>query len=144
MELLQAAGLPTITRSSGASISDETEVLLIDTLGELAAFTGLASVVFIGGSLVPHGGHNPLEALVFGKPVLTGPHTDNFATLYRDMEKARLVTRIEAGQDLAEATANNLTTAARDHFAQAGPDFVDARRGALEIQYTRLEQALQP
>ncbi len=144
LELLQAAGLPTITRSSGASISDETEVLLIDTLGELAAFTGLASVVFIGGSLVPHGGHNPLEALVFGKPVLTGPHTDNFATLYRDMEKARLVTRIEAGQDLAEATANNLTTAARDHFAQAGPDFVDARRGALEIQYTRLEQALEP
>jgi 3-deoxy-D-manno-octulosonic-acid transferase len=53
-------------------------VVILDTVGELAALYGLAEVVFVGGSLVPIGGHNLLEPAMRGKPVLYGPHTSNF------------------------------------------------------------------
>ena len=142
LELLRDAGLTATTRSSGGTLSDDTEVLLIDTLGELSAFMGLATVVFMGGSLVPHGGHNPLEALVFGRPVVTGPSTDNFASLYRDMEKSGLLTRVNDSGDLAAALENCLTADHSEFFAQQGPGFVDARRGALEAQFARLEQVV--
>lgn len=144
LKLLHDAALPVMTRSSDRKIDDETEVLLIDTLGELPAFTGLATVVFVGGSLVPHGGHNPLEALVFGLPVIAGHHTTNFAQLYRQMEHASLITRVDNSHALKEAVEHNLTAVQREHFALEGPRFVDARRGALDYQYKALEKCVAP
>lgn len=144
LELLHEAGLPVITRSSGDRIDDETEVLLIDTLGELPAFMGLASVVFVGGSLIPHGGHNPLEALVFGLPVIAGDHTTNFADLYRQMDKNKLLTRVGSSRELAKAVVHYLGPTPRAHFAQEGPRFIDAQRGALAHQYEQLEKYCAP
>ena len=60
-------------------------ILLLDTLGELAACYRLARVAFIGGSLVPYGGHNPLEAVIHGVPVLFGPHMEDFQEIARDL-----------------------------------------------------------
>lgn len=69
-------GLP-LRRRTGAG-PPEAKVILLDTLGELAQVYGLANVAFIGGSLVPRGGHNPLEAAAQARPVLFGPHMENF------------------------------------------------------------------
>jgi 3-deoxy-D-manno-octulosonic-acid transferase len=75
-------GLQAIRHSEQRDMEKSDDVLLIDTLGSLGALTGFADLVFVGGSLVRHGGHNPLEAAVWQLPILTGPHTFNFATIY--------------------------------------------------------------
>lgn len=64
------------------------QVLLVDTIGELGWLYGLASVAFVGGSLVPHGGHNPIEAALWQIPVLTGEHTHNFAEVTQQLAEA--------------------------------------------------------
>jgi 3-deoxy-D-manno-octulosonic-acid transferase len=84
-ELLQARQLRTVRRTSLPENEDEirrllsqTEILLLDTIGELAEIAGVADVVFVGGSLVPTGGHNVVEPAFWGKPILFGPHMNNF------------------------------------------------------------------
>ena len=57
------------------------DVVVLDTIGELATIYQLATVVFVGGSLVPTGGHNILEPAVFGRPIVFGPHMENFAEI---------------------------------------------------------------
>jgi hypothetical protein len=71
-------------------------VLVIDTLGQLGALTGCADAVFVGGSLVPHGGHNPLEAAAWSLPILSGPHTFNFCSIYRDLLEANAAVEVDA------------------------------------------------
>lgn len=75
----EAAGLPLARRSKGEDPLPGASVWLMDTLGELGLAYRLARVAFIGGSLVPHGGQNPLEAARLGCPILLGPYTGNFA-----------------------------------------------------------------
>jgi 3-deoxy-D-manno-octulosonic-acid transferase len=76
-------------------------ILLLDTIGDLASVYRLASVAFIGGSLVPKGGHNPLEPAQFGVPVLTGPSFENFRAIVKTMQEAEAI-RIVARERLAE------------------------------------------
>jgi 3-deoxy-D-manno-octulosonic-acid transferase len=76
-------------------------ILLLDTIGDLASVYRLASVAFIGGSLVPKGGHNPLEPAQFGVPVLTGPSFENFREIVKTMQEAEAI-RIVARERLAE------------------------------------------
>ena len=76
-KLCRRLGRATVTRTSGLSCTGG-GVLLLDTLGELPYFYAAADAAFIGGSLVPHGGHNLLEPAALGRPVLTGPHLHNF------------------------------------------------------------------
>jgi 3-deoxy-D-manno-octulosonic-acid transferase len=70
-------------------------VLLLDSIGELASFYEFADLAFVGGSLVPKGGHNVLEAAYFGVPILVGPHTENFrdiVDIFRRADALRVVT----------------------------------------------------
>ena len=142
LALIATAKLTAIRRSSGQTVGDSTEVLLIDTLGELPAFMGLASAVFMGGSLVEHGGHNPLEALVFGKPVISGPFTTNFSNLYQTLEAEGLVSLVGDGDGLAEALSQSLKLEHRERYRAQGPRFVDQHRGALQAQCDIVEAAL--
>ena len=82
---------------TGITLSFQDDVLLVDTLGRLGALTGCADAVFVGGSLVPHGGHNPLEAAAWCLPILSGPHTFNFSSIYRDLFEANAALEVEAG-----------------------------------------------
>jgi 3-deoxy-D-manno-octulosonic-acid transferase len=75
----EAAGLAVTRRGAGALPGPGTAIYVADTLGELGAFYRLAGVAFVGGSLVPHGGQNPLEPARLGCPILFGPHMHNFA-----------------------------------------------------------------
>lgn len=79
------------------TLPDGTDVLIIDVLGELLYFYALAELAIIGGSFVPHGGHNPLEAALFKTPCLIGEHYFNFETLIDEMQSqnAILVTHVK-------------------------------------------------
>jgi 3-deoxy-D-manno-octulosonic-acid transferase len=100
--LLQKSGFPWIKRSdwnytpeSSIKPLNPGQIVLLDTIGELASVYSLASVAFVGGSLVPAGGHNPLEPAQFGVPIVMGPHFDNFRAITEDLH-THLAVRIAA------------------------------------------------
>jgi 3-deoxy-D-manno-octulosonic-acid transferase len=87
-EQLKAEGLGVARRSLGESPAAGTDVYLADTMGELGLFYRLCPLVFVGGSLVPHGGHNLLEPAALGCAVIHGPHMHNFRAIAREMGQA--------------------------------------------------------
>jgi 3-deoxy-D-manno-octulosonic-acid transferase len=107
--LLENSGLPWVKRSDWHSKQEGSlkplnpgQIVLLDTIGELASVYSLASVAFVGGSLVPAGGHNPLEPAQFGVPIVMGPHYANFRAITEDL-LAHQALRISAREDLAAA-----------------------------------------
>lgn len=96
--LLAAEGLRVVRRSTATHAEAvAADVLLLDTIGELAALYAHADVVFVGGSLVARGGHNILEPALYGKPVVVGPHTENFRRIVSDFAAAGAVVQLGAG-----------------------------------------------
>ena len=96
-----ASGWQCRRRSSGGP--DGAEVLLLDTIGELPVAYGLGIASFVGGSMVPTGGHNLLEPAVYGQPVLFGPHMENFAALAEEFLQADAATVVSDADELADA-----------------------------------------
>lgn len=95
-------------RSCGQAIHPATEIYLADTMGELGLFYRLADVALIGGSLIPHGGQNPIEAMKLGCPVIMGPHMENFASVVAAMQQAGIGRQLQAGASLAAAVYDSL------------------------------------
>jgi 3-deoxy-D-manno-octulosonic-acid transferase len=97
-KLLESMGIRFWRRSlwSGDAVSGG--VFLIDTIGELAALYSLATIAFVGGSLVPRGGHNILEPAQQGVPIVVGPHTENFRDIIGSFERGRGVRIVEAAE----------------------------------------------
>ena len=84
------------------------EVVILDTIGDLAAVYGVADVAFVGGSLVRRGGHNPLEPAQFGVPVVMGPSYENFRDIVSSMQKANAIRIVQNGDELHSAFAELL------------------------------------
>ncbi|HEX4952237.1 MAG TPA: 3-deoxy-D-manno-octulosonic acid transferase [Thermoanaerobaculia bacterium] len=119
-------------RRSGSPAAADLEVLLLDTLGELAALYALAEVAFIGGTLVPKGGHNPLEAARFGVPVVVGPSMENFREIADAFDHARAWRRVADAAELATAFDQLLgEPAAARELGARGAGLIEANRGAL-------------
>ncbi|MFP4079227.1 MAG: 3-deoxy-D-manno-octulosonic acid transferase, partial [Ectothiorhodospira sp.] len=130
--LCPRAGLPMVRRSAGGLPGAEAAVWLGDTMGELATLCGAADVAFLGGSLVPVGGHNPLEPAAHGVPVVTGPHVFNFEAVYADLEAAGGVRRVADATELAEVLETLLgDAAAREGLAAGATRVLEANRGAV-------------
>jgi 3-deoxy-D-manno-octulosonic-acid transferase len=89
------------------------DVVLLDTIGDLAGVYSVATVAFIGGSLIARGGHNPLEAARFAVPVITGPFTNNFREVYLKLAEADGVVTVASDQELGRAAAALLNDPAR-------------------------------
>src|SRR5262249_43072860 len=87
-ELANEAGLATMLRSQGRLPSHRTEIYVADTIGELGLIYRLAPIVFMGGSLVRHGGQNPIEAAKLGAAIVHGPHVWNFTEIYAALDSA--------------------------------------------------------
>jgi 3-deoxy-D-manno-octulosonic-acid transferase len=100
---LAAAGLRYVRRSGLAGGEKRPQVLLLDTIGELSGLFFLADVVFMGGTLPHRGGHNILEPAFFAKPVITGPHLENFQAIADEFRAAGAVVEIQSGTELAGA-----------------------------------------
>ncbi|MFN3786374.1 MAG: lipid IV(A) 3-deoxy-D-manno-octulosonic acid transferase, partial [Thiothrix sp.] len=80
--LCRDTGLPVVSRSSGGAFANNTAIIVGDSMGELLLWYAVADMAFIGGSLVAHGGHNPLEAAAFAVPVVSGRHVHNFTDIF--------------------------------------------------------------
>ncbi len=133
--LIEAAGLAYQRRSvlGDAPLSPKIRVLLGDSLGELFAYYAACDVAFVGGSLMPLGGQNLIEAASVGRPVLVGPHTFNFEAATRLAIEAGAALRVD---DAAALMANALTllgdASARARMGEAGLAFAARYRGAAE------------
>jgi len=88
-------------RSAGEPIGAKTQIYLADTIGELGLFYKLAPLSFIGGSLIAHGGQNPIEAVKLGSGILSGPHTFNFAETYSILQRYEGFRLVSGPEDLA-------------------------------------------
>jgi 3-deoxy-D-manno-octulosonic-acid transferase len=108
-----------------------TDVVVLDTIGELARLFQIATVVFVGGSLVDAGGHNILEPAVFGKPILFGPHMQNFAEIARAFLESRAGLQVASARELEEAILGLLADPSRrSSLGAAARALVEANRGA--------------
>jgi 3-deoxy-D-manno-octulosonic-acid transferase len=92
---------PVVRRSEGHVPTSDTQVYVADTIGELGLLYRLSPFAFIGGSLIPHGGQNPLEPARLGCAVLTGPHTENFTQAYNAILSAQGAGRVASAADIA-------------------------------------------
>ena len=109
------------------------EVLILDTIGELERIYGIAKISFVGGSLIPVGGHNLLEPASFGRPVLFGPHTDNFVLMSQLLVEAGGGRRVRDGEDLFETMKGLLSDPEQSNrMGRKAKKFVETSRGALE------------
>ncbi len=101
---LQAAGIP-FARRSRLEVASKEPVLLLDTLGELSSLFELADAVFMGGTLAARGGHNILEPAFSGRPMVVGPHLENFQDIADDFLTNSALVSIKDGSELAPALA---------------------------------------
>jgi 3-deoxy-D-manno-octulosonic-acid transferase len=111
----------------------EGEVLLLDSMGELPGLYARAAVAFVGGSLVPVGGHNLLEPILEGRPVLFGPHTENAREAAALALRTGAGCRVSGGADLARAAIAALRDpSAWRARAEAGREALEQHRGTAE------------
>lgn len=113
--LINNAGVPWARRSDWKNKSAESipplkpgQIVLLDTIGELASVYSLAAVAFVGGSLIPAGGHNPLEPAQFGVPIVMGPHYTNFRAITDDL-RVHYAVRIAPQEQLTQALLDILS-----------------------------------
>jgi 3-deoxy-D-manno-octulosonic-acid transferase len=142
-EIARVSGLRSAMRSHGELPDGETAIYIADTLGELGLIYRIAPIVFIGGSLVGHGGQNPIEAAKLGAAILHGPHVWNFAEIYTALDAvggAELVTdssklTVRIGAWLKDAET-------REKVAQTGLRAMDTLGGALDKTVAALDPYL--
>lgn len=131
--LLEARGIRYVRRSQleNGAVSPDTQVVLGDSMGELFAYYATCDIAYIGGSLLPYGGQNLIEAASLGKPVLIGPHTFNFAEASELAIAEGAALRVADGADLARELQRLLgDEPRRAAMAQAGLNFSSRHRGA--------------
>jgi 3-deoxy-D-manno-octulosonic-acid transferase len=121
------------------------DVVVIDTIGELATLYQLATVVFVGGSLVATGGHNVLEPAVYGKPIVFGPHMENFREIADTFAASGAAVRLDEPHELEEALVDLLgDPVRRARLGAAARALVEANRGAKDRTLRVLETLLEP
>jgi len=143
--LLHRSGCKFMSRTDGLPCTSDIEVYLGDTMGEVPLFYAAADVAFVGGTLVPVGGHNLLEPAALGLPVITGPHLFNTQDIADKFEKV--------GASITVNNAGQLGSAVADLFADPqtasdigdrGREIVLQNRGALDRLLTLLEPLIDP
>jgi len=141
-ELIKKAQFNFVYRSRGETPDETTQVVLGDTMGELMLFYGIADIAFVGGSLVKHGGHNPLEPLVFKVPVVSGKYTFNFPEVFAKLLEVQGAVKVnETPQALARSIDILLgSPQLRQRLGEAGYEVLIENQGALD----RLLDLLRP
>ncbi len=132
-ELCRQQGFTLVRRTGDHACNVETDIFLGDTLGELLLFYAAADVAFVGGSLVPIGGHNMLEPAALGVPVITGPHLFNFSEIAAAMEEVGALCKVESHDQLAETVSRLLSSPERcADMGEQGRQLIEQNRGALQ------------
>jgi 3-deoxy-D-manno-octulosonic-acid transferase len=143
--LVKSAGLRPARRSRGDTLNGSTDIYVADTIGELGLFYALAPVAFIGGSLIRHGGQNPVEAVKHGAAVIAGLNVRNFEEAYDVLRRAGACAQVASAGDLAERVDDLLRDAgARKRMTEKGDKAVAEMSGALRTTLEALGDWLPP
>jgi 3-deoxy-D-manno-octulosonic-acid transferase len=141
--IVAGAGLRLKQRSREELPAASTDIYIADTLGELGLFYRLAGIVFMGGSLVEHGGQNPIEAVKLGSAIVHGPHVFNFSDVYDALDKAGGARRADSQEALVKQLGQLLADPkTRDIQLAASDQVVEQLGGALERTLAALEPYL--
>lgn len=129
--LSQRSGFTTLRRSEQKPCRSDIEVLVVDTMGELPLFYACSDVAFVGGSLVPVGGHNILEPAALGKTIITGPHVFNFKEITAQFMAADAAVMVDSTESLAEKVCELLAKPQqREQMGQAALNLIVRSQGA--------------
>ena len=141
--MVEASGLHAGLRSREELPTATTDIYIADTMGELGLFYRLSPVVFMGGSLVEHGGQNPIEAVKLGASIVHGPHVFNFSDVYEALDIAGGAKRADTQEALVKQLGKLLADpGARDLSLAAAERVVAQLGGALERTMAALEPYL--
>ena len=144
-EMVHASGLSLARRSAGDPIAEDTEVCLADTIGEMGLWYRIADAALLGGSMVPHGGQNPIEPAKLRVPILHGGHVSNFRDLYKALEDAKAVCSVSDAASLAATLTSLIDNASeRERLAREAYACVERFTGALERTMEALEPLIEP
>ncbi|HEY6360551.1 MAG TPA: 3-deoxy-D-manno-octulosonic acid transferase [Vicinamibacterales bacterium] len=132
--LCRHEGLATVRRTAlPIDAEPRADAVILDTIGELAQIYQLATAVFVGGSLVPAGGHNILEPALFGKPIIFGPHMQNFAEIAEAFLANDAAVQVHSERELVDAVVGLLNDPVRRaRLGAAARALIDANRGAKD------------
>jgi 3-deoxy-D-manno-octulosonic-acid transferase len=134
---------PVVRRALGAVPTADTAIYVADTMGELGLLYRLAPFVFMGGSLVPHGGQNPLEPARLARAVLAGPHTENFTRAYDTILGAQGAGRVHSSGEIVALAGSLLADPARaSATGEAAARGADILGGAVEKTRMAIESLL--
>ncbi|MFO1351097.1 MAG: lipid IV(A) 3-deoxy-D-manno-octulosonic acid transferase [Gammaproteobacteria bacterium] len=143
-DLCKQRGWRVVKRSEQRPCTPNTDAFLGDSMGELLLFYAAADVAFVGGSLVPTGGHNILEPALLAMPVIFGPHMFNFAEASQHLLTARAAWQVADAQELARVAGQLLDDPTlRRAAGQRGKAAVEANRGALEKLFEAIQTILE-
>lgn len=132
-ELCRERGFASARRSERGVLDESVQVLVGDTMGELLLMFGASDLAFVGGSLVPNGGHNLVEPAAWGLPLLSGPSQFNFAEVSKLLSEAGALRLVDGGEALAESALELLEDEAqRRQWGEAARHVSEGNRGALE------------
>lgn len=141
--LCEQAGLSYQRRTDPRALQIATSVLVGDSMGELLLWYACADLAFVGGSLVDVGGHNPLEALAFAVPVLSGSYVANFQDLYTALVKLGAAVLVDSPEVLAHHLAAYLANSTeRQRVGQLGQQFLTQQQGVVERLLPELDRLL--
>jgi 3-deoxy-D-manno-octulosonic-acid transferase len=144
-ETLKTRGLACTLRTRADRPKERDDIYVADTIGELGLFYALSPVAFIGGSLVPHGGQNPIEAVMHGTVVLTGPKVHNFEEAYEALLAAKACIEVKSEDELkAQARRLLRDEQARKQLVARAQNEVTQMRGALEATLGALLNYMPP
>lgn len=133
--LCNQRGLRVIRRSAQQAVADNTDILLGDTMGELATLFGAGKIAYIGGSLIERGGHNPIEPAAWGLPVIAGPHMFNFLDITRQLLDGKGLITVHNATDIADQVqACQQSPQWYEQAGKANRDVVASNRGAAQRQ----------
>lgn len=142
-ELSQRLGFKTGIRSQPESLSPENEVVILDCMGELMGFYQASDYAFVGGSLVPVGGHNVLEPIALQVPVISGKQVHNFKSICRDLETANAIILVDNAQQLIESIIRlHQDNGAREQLVSQASEVLRSNQGALQRYMERIAEVL--
>ena len=137
-------GLNYGNRSKGDNFSDEKDVIILDTLGELKNMYSISNIAYIGGSFNKTGGHNPLEATIWGKPVFSGPNIFNFKDIYKILTAAGAAKVVKTPDELYESIKVVVSDkSVYDKMSQSCASVFDEQRGAADFVINKMKEVLE-
>lgn len=142
-QLCVQSGFNTGLRSNLDTLSKHNDIVVLDSLGELRDLFKISDYAFIGGSLVPVGGHNVLEPIAMKKPVISGNHVHNFKTICRDLQEAQAIQLVNSGSEVIKAIITlHQNERLKLSMIENATKVLENNKGALKLHVDKIESLI--